>query len=96
MAGKKLGSRVQARINGLVQGVCYRMNTVRTAESLGLTGWVRNCPDGSVELVAEGDRAQLEQLIQWCRRGPSFSEVDRVEESWEEAKGEFPGFTIRY
>ena len=61
------------RIRGLVQGVGYRINCYRQARSLGLTGWVRNLPDDSVEIVAEGSVAALKVFSAWCRKGPAFA-----------------------
>jgi acylphosphatase len=69
-------------ISGLVQGVFYRQSAVDEARSLGLDGWVRNLPDGSVEAEAEGERAAVEAFVAWCRRGPPSARVDRVEETW--------------
>jgi acylphosphatase len=87
--------RVHARITGLVQGVCYRWYTQETASQLSVAGWVRNLPDGSVELVAEGDKDQLEQLLDWCRQGPSMARVSNVDAKWSQATGEFTGFSIQ-
>ena len=85
-------ARVHLRIHGQVQGVFFRASTEVEARRLGLTGWVRNCPDGAVEVVAEGPRAQLEHLVAWCRHGPPRAQVDHVEIEWSEATGEFSGF----
>jgi acylphosphatase len=74
-------SRVIARVTGRVQGVNYRASARREAQLLGLAGWVRNEPDGSVLIDAEGDPAALEAFLDWCRRGPPLSRVDRVEET---------------
>jgi acylphosphatase len=87
--------RLSLRIRGLVQGVFYRAETHATATRLRLSGWVRNREDGSVELVAEGPRAQLEALLEWCRKGPPRARVDALEPSWSEATGEFEGFVVR-
>ncbi len=57
-------------MTGIVQGVFYRYSTKRKADELGLAGTVRNLPDGSVEVVCEGDEKQIERLIEWCRQGP--------------------------
>jgi acylphosphatase len=70
--------RVWARVTGKVQGVFYRASTIEQARSLGLAGWVRNLPDGSVELEAEGDDGRVRQLVDWCRRGPPAARVDDV------------------
>lgn len=89
------GGRVQLLISGLVQGIFFRANTQTKAEELGVNGWVKNLPDGRVEVVAEGDRKKLEELIAWSRQGPSGARVDRVEVGWEGATGEFSRFEIR-
>jgi acylphosphatase len=91
MAGGE-NARVHLRIYGQVQGVFFRASTEAEARRLGLTGWVRNCPDGSVEVVAEGPRVKLEALVAWCRHGPARAQVDHVEIEWSEATGEFSGF----
>lgn len=88
--------RVRMRVVGLVQGVYFRANTRQQARQVGLTGWVRNCPDSSVEVVAEGDREALENLVAWCHQGPLGAVVERVEVSWEPYQGEFTGFFIAY
>ena len=85
-------ARIHLRIHGQVQGVFFRASTEVEARRLGLTGWVRNCPDGSVEVVAEGPRARLEDLVAWCRHGPPRAQVDHVEIEWSAATGEFSGF----
>lgn len=66
------------------------------ARRLGVTGWVRNTHDGAVELVAEGARDQLQQLVAWCHVGPRGALVANVEERWREHGGEFDGFQIRH
>lgn len=72
---------VKARITGRVQGVSYRAWTRETARALGLSGWVRNCADGSVEAVFAGDAAALDAMIAECRKGPPAARVDSVETS---------------
>ena len=67
------------RVTGRVQGVLFRKNTQRTAEGLGLTGFVTNNPDGSVTIEAEGDPARLDELIRWCHEGPRSAAVTHVE-----------------
>ena len=69
-------------VRGRVQGVYFRANTQKVAQDLGLAGWVRNCPDGSVEIHAEGTRDQLEKLMAWCREGPKLASVSGVEVNW--------------
>jgi acylphosphatase len=87
--------RVQVIVKGGVQGVGFRYFVQEHAASLQLTGWVRNRWDGSVELVAEGDRAQLDQLLELLRKGPRASTVTGVTPVWSEATGEFTTFSIR-
>lgn len=88
--------RVRVRVYGIVQGVFFRANTKRVADSLGLSGYVRNMPDGSVEAVFEGDRDNVEKAIEWCKRGPPLAVVEKVEVEWEPYRGEFKGFYIKY
>jgi acylphosphatase len=71
--------RVHAVVRGVVQGVGYRASMLAEATRLGLTGWVRNLPDGSVELEAEGTTAAVDALLAWCARGPWGARVDGVE-----------------
>lgn len=87
--------RLSLRIRGRVQGVSYRASTRATATRLGLTGWVRNRHDGSVELIAEGPRAQLDALLEWCHEGPPHARVEALEPSWSAATGEFERFEVR-
>lgn len=70
--------RVRARVAGHVQGVWYRESCRREAERLGVAGWVRNQPDGSVELEAEGPRAAVDALLAWARQGPPRAAVATV------------------
>jgi acylphosphatase len=88
--------RVHVIVQGRVQGVYYRASARDQARRLGLQGWVRNCRDGSVEIVAEGEKAQLTQLIAWCYEGPPAAHVTHVEVEWRTATGEFVGFTVKY
>ncbi len=87
---------VRAYISGRVQGVFYRAETQKQASSLGLTGWVRNLPDGRVEVLAEGEEQRVRELISWCRQGPPRSRVDTVEEFTETYNGKFETFSITY
>ncbi|HIC96392.1 TPA: acylphosphatase [Candidatus Bipolaricaulota bacterium] len=88
--------RVHLFISGRVQGVFFRANTCDQASRLSLTGWVRNLPDGRVEVVVEGEEAKVKELIDWCHRGPPGAQVRGVEVHWEDYRGEFSGFEIRY
>ena len=75
-------ARLEARVQGRVQGVFFRQNTLLQAERLGLVGVVQNDPDGSVFVVAEGERPAIEVLLDWLHRGPERAAVDRVEATW--------------
>lgn len=86
--------RVHLIIEGRVQGVFFRDSTRRQARSLGVTGWVRNLPDGKVEAVAEGPEDRVRRFVDWCRRGPSAARVDRVQENQEAWQGEFDTFDV--
>jgi acylphosphatase len=80
-------------IYGFVQGVGFRFAVQRTASSRGVSGWVRNRPDGSVEAVFEGDPEDVEALVDFCRRGPRGAEVERVEVEEELPEG-LSGFRV--
>ena len=84
--------RIHILITGRVQGVFYRENCKKAANKLGLVGWARNNPDGTVEVVAEGEEPKLKELLEWCKRGSPSSSVEKVNFSFEEATGEFEGF----
>jgi acylphosphatase len=88
--------QLHAIVNGRVQGVSFRYYTQLRAGELGLTGWVRNLPDRTVEVTAEGERPQLERLLGFLRRGPTGATVTDVEVEWRLASGRFAGFNIRY
>ncbi len=87
--------RAHVKIYGKVQGVWFRVHTKEMAEKLGIKGWVRNVPDGSVEAVFEGEEENLEEMIRWCHHGPPLARVTKVEIKYEEPKGE-KEFRIRY
>lgn len=88
--------RAHVIVHGLVQGVWFRASTKDEADRLGVTGWVRNLPDGSVEAVFEGDKKKVEEIVGWCHRGPSGANVSKVEIVWEPYTREFGHFDIRY
>jgi len=79
---------------GRVQGVYFRASTQREARRLGLTGWVRNRNDGSVEIVAEGEEVSIRELHGWAQKGPSAARVERVDTRWRSYTGDFPDFRI--
>ncbi len=89
-------ARAHVFISGVVQGVFFRATTRDEATRLGLTGWVRNLPDGRVEAVFEGSREAVGRMLQWCARGPPGAEVKSVDTKWEEPTGEFDSFSINW
>jgi acylphosphatase len=95
---KVKGMKVRAHllVSGSVQGVFFRSQTQRRAESLDVKGWVRNLPDGRVEAVFEGDEEAVKALIKFCEHGPSGAMVTNVNLKWESYIGEFKGFKITY
>ena len=86
---------VHLNISGRVQGVYYRASMLQEAQRLGVTGWVMNRADGSVEAVAEGWQAKIEELIAWCRQGPQGARVADVAVQWQKPENSFVGFAIR-
>ena len=88
--------RLSARVHGMVQGVFFRDFTYKQAGALGLTGYVRNLPDGTVEAVAEGSKEALERLLEQIRVGPPAAQVARVDFQWQDPSGEFDRFEVRY
>ncbi|MBX3002954.1 MAG: acylphosphatase [Anaerolineales bacterium] len=88
--------RLHAEVSGGVQGVGFRYFVWQTARQLGLTGWVRNLPNGTVELLAEGPRPQLEQLARAVGSGPPAADVHSCTLRWPPASGEFASFEITF
>jgi acylphosphatase len=80
--------RAHVLIRGRVQGVFFRAQARERALALGVAGWIRNNPDGSVEAVFEGPQEQVQSLLRWCARGPAGAVVEAVETRWEEPAGE--------
>ena len=89
-------ARAHVYVSGYVTGVFFRAHTQELAERLGVRGWVRNMHDGRVEAVFEGERGQVEEMVKFCHRGPPGARVKNVEVKWENPKGEFSGFEVRY
>ena len=88
--------RLHAVVHGLVQGVNFRYYTHRKARELGVTGWVRNLPDGTVETVAEADRHTLEAFLAFLYNGSPSAEVSRVDYAWLPAENSFAGFEVTH
>ncbi len=92
-------SRVRAHliVRGIVQGVFFRANMRRIAREAGVTGWVRNLPDGrSVEAVTEGEWDAVKRVLCWALEGPPAARVDEYHVEFTEPTGEYTDFTIRY
>lgn len=89
-------ARLSATVHGRVQGVFFRLFVEKYALSLNLTGYVKNLPHGEVQVAAEGGRGHLEKLLQLLHEGPPGAKVENVNFHWEEYKGTFKEFTIRY
>ena len=87
-------TRRRVVVHGRVQGVFFRGSTVERAQEVGVHGWVRNRPDGTVEAVFEGSAAQVAEMVHYCREGPPWARVGRIEE-FEEAAENLAGFEIR-
>jgi acylphosphatase len=86
--------QVHLFVRGRVQGVFFRASSQREAKRLGLTGWVKNRPDGGVEILAEGEEDGLKELISWANRGPTAARVERVDVRWRSFVGDFSDFRI--
>jgi len=87
--------RVHVLISGRVQGVFFRAETLRTALSLGLAGWVLNREDGCVEALFEGEDESVDRMLAWCRQGPPHARVDRVDWTEEPWRGDLKDFRIK-
>jgi acylphosphatase len=93
---ESMKARAHVYVSGRVTGVFFRYETQTLAEELGVKGWVRNTPDGRVEAIFEGEKELVEQMLDFCRRGPPGARVTDIKVNWEPYKGEFSGFSIRY
>jgi acylphosphatase len=89
-------ARVHIFVLGQVQGVFFRAETRTKAKELGLFGWVKNLENGRVEILAEGEKEKLEKLVEWVKEGPALARVNGIQVEWQEYKGEFSQFEIRY
>ncbi len=88
--------QIQANVQGRVQGVGFRYSTLQVAEKLGVTGFVRNLADGTVEIVAEGSDDQLNELIDWVHRGPAAAQVTQVDVTRGQDQSRFDRFSIEH
>lgn len=88
-------TRAHLFISGRVQGVLFRQSARAKALELGITGWAHNLLDGRVEIVCEGETERVEQFIDWARKGPVLSKVERADVAFEEYKGEWQDFEVR-
>ena len=89
-------ARARVIVKGRVQGVFFRAETKRAADRIGVAGWVRNRPDGSVEAMFEGNKAAVEAAVQWCWQGSPGSRVSEVITNWEPYEGTLKRFEITY
>ena len=87
-------TRVSVIVTGRVQGVCFRYATHRQALAIGVTGWVKNLPDGSVQTCIQGEETTVKQLLDWLHDGPPNARVDQIEIDRQEYIEEFNGFQI--
>ena len=85
---------VRLVVHGIVQGVWFRESTRKQAVELGLKGWVKNRPDGTVEALIEGPKDSVKMLIDWCHKGPPYSKVEKVDKIWMDWEGEFDSFNV--
>ncbi|MFH0737172.1 MAG: acylphosphatase [Candidatus Micrarchaeota archaeon] len=89
-----MNARLRLIIHGDVQGVFFRAGAETEAKRLGLVGWVKNLPDGSVETMAEGERNALLRFLDWCSHGPAGASVSAVEKEWLKTQEGFKDFRI--
>ena len=90
-----MNARVHLLVSGRVQGVFFRANTRQFASGLGLKGWVRNLPDGNVEVLAEGRKNALDRFIEFCRKGPEGANIENIDVRWGSFMDEFGDFEVR-
>jgi len=87
--------RVHILISGFVQGVCFRAEAKYNAQKFNIKGWIKNRPDGKVEILLEGKKENVDKIIDWCRIGPSGAVVSDVSIEWQKYLGEFEDFSVR-
>jgi acylphosphatase len=87
--------RAHVLVSGRVQGVFFRSETRDEAKKRGVMGWVRNLPDGRVEAVFEGEEASVNELVEFCRRGPPGARVTNINVAWETRTGKFNDFEVK-
>ncbi len=87
--------RAHILVSGKVQGVFYRENTRKRAEKLRVTGWVKNLKNGRVEAIFEGGKDNVENMVNWARKGPIWAKIEALDVIWEDYRGEFNGFDIK-
>lgn len=85
---------IEIKVVGKVQGVFFRVGAKVIADEFGISGWAKNEEDGAVKIVAEGEEENLQKLVEWCKKGTEWSQVEKVEVKWQDATGEFSGFKI--
>ncbi|HMK93990.1 MAG TPA: acylphosphatase [Candidatus Limnocylindrales bacterium] len=91
-----VNSRAHVIVSGQVQGVFFRQSTREKSQMRGVTGWVRNLPDGRVEAVFEGEEEDVKALVDFCRKGPRGAVITNVDVAFERFSGEFQNFRITY
>ena len=91
-----VNARAHIFVSGQVQGVFFRQSTREKAQTSGVTGWVRNLPDGRVEAVFEGEEENVKELIDFCRKGPRGAVITNVDMAFERFTGEFRNFKVTY
>ncbi|MDO8140968.1 MAG: acylphosphatase [Candidatus Brocadiales bacterium] len=89
-------TRAHVYVHGRVQGVFFRATTRDMAQTIDVKGWVKNCSDGSVEAVFEGEKDAVEKIVNWCKKGPEGAFVNHIDVRWGKCLSEFDGFSIIY
>lgn len=89
-------AEINAFVSGFVQGTGFRHFVMQRAKGIGLKGFVRNCPDGTVEVVAQGPREKLELLLEELKKGPSFGRVEKIRVEWQKETKGFDGFGVEF